>query len=94
MFDVQLLQGCLGHISVKISEDLIRHDFTITNGYVEYIVAKSDGAPITKSPAELVNIKENEYGYTRSIIIRTPIFDYEIVHDESYRYKAYRSKRH
>lgn len=92
MFDVMLLQNSPDCFFVKISEGTIRHDFNITDGQVEYIVL-NDRMPVTRSPAEILDVKTSEYGHIEGLTIRTPLYDYEVVQNEVYTFYAYKSKR-
>lgn len=92
MLDVMLIQPNPGTIFVKISEDVIIHDFTITEGNVEYIVRKNCGEPVARSTAEVTSTKEVD-GHLRGMTIRTDIYDFEIVQNECYTFYAYRSLR-
>ena len=81
-------------IFVKIYEDVIVHNIDLTPDGVAYTVTKKSWEPVCRGDAELVSLQDDEYGHIRSMVIRTNLYDFEIVPSQSPRYDAYKSQRH
>lgn len=93
MLGADLIHSNNKFVIVKVYEDVITHDFTITEEGVEYLIRKFHGEPIAKSTSEIIAKKEGFDGHIRGMTIRTDTYDFEIVQDENYTFHAYRSKR-
>jgi hypothetical protein len=66
-------------IFVKIYEDMIVHNFDLTTDGVHYSVSNQTWEQVCQADAELVDLKDDDYGNVKSIVFRTSLYDFEIV---------------